>query len=285
MFAVTQSLSVTSRWPIANCRTTANVLVALSESSLAALVLNLAIQFATPGASPYSLKLMPECGTDRLAPKCEIKPLCSEPKLACRPPHWSRARNSWVRAESAAEAERRYTMIANVLADTASRLVACEGQSCDNFVWSGSTKQLALAALTVVVHESGLREDIQFGRGPLGRGSLGEACLMQLDARDAPYLATWIPEQQRQGIAYDKLKREQFAQSLLGDSPEALSRCFEVGMRMLARARASCSASSSWQHGMFSMYGTGTTCNAGVLRNRSRTFERMQAASRRPLRG
>jgi len=176
-------------------------------------------------------------------------------------------------------------VIADVLADTASRLTHCDGNGCEKFVWPGSTKQLALAALTVVLHESGLREDIQFGRGPLGRGSLGEACLMQLDARDAPYLASWIPEQERQTIAHDKTKREEFSQSLLGDSPEALSRCFEVGMRMLARARASCSASGSWQHGMFSMYGTGTTCNAGVLRDRSRTFERMQAVSRRPLRG
>jgi len=132
------------------------------------------------------------------------------------------------------------------------------------------------------LHESGLREDIQFGRGPLGRGSLGEACLMQLDARDAPYLASWIPEEQRKAIAHDKALREQFAQTLLGDSPQALSRCFEVGMRMLARSRSYCSQSSDWPHGMFSMYGTGTTCNAGVLRNRARTFQRLQSLANGP---
>jgi len=104
---------------------------------------------------------------------------------------------------------------------------------------------------------------------------------MQVDARDAPYVASWIPKEQRQKIAYNKDKREEFAQSLLGDSPEALGRCFEVGMRMLSRARVSCSTEVSWQHGMFSQYGTGATCDAGVLQNRSRTFERLQLAAQR----
>jgi hypothetical protein len=96
-------------------------------------------------------------------------------------------------------------------------------------------------------------------------------------------MAAWLPEEQRKEIAYDREKREQFAQSLLGDTPESLGRCFEVGLRMLARARSSCSTASSWQHGMFSMYGSGTTCNAGVLRNRSRTFERLQMAAERTM--
>lgn len=253
---------------------------ALSESSLAALVLNLAIQFAQPGASPYSLKPMPECGTERLSPTCELKPICAEPKLWCRPPHWSRSRAAWVRVESAEEAKQRYAVIADALAGTADRVHSCRHENCEPIVWQGSTRQLAVAALTVVLHESGLREDIQFGRGPLGRGSLGEACLMQVDARDAPYVASWLPRAERQQIAYSKEEREVFAQSLLGDSPAALGRCFEVGMRMLARARTSCGKSGDWRHGMFSMYGSGTTCNAGVLKNRTRTFERLEALSR-----
>ena len=108
---------------------------------------------------------------------------------------------------------------------------------------------------------------------------------MQLDARDAPYLASWVPEDERRAIAYSKERREEFAQSLLGDSPQALGRCFEVGMRMLVRARSACSTSSDWQHGMFSMYGTGTTCNSGVLRNRSQTFQRMRAVATHLLNG
>lgn len=233
---------------------------------------------------------MPECGIDRLAPTCPLKPVCDEPMLACRPPYWSRARNAWVRTESSDEAKRRYTAIARSLAGTAERLTKkCDGSggdaSCESVSWQGTSAQLAIATLTVVIHESGLREDIQFGREPLGRGALGEACLMQLDARDAPYLASWVPEEERRTIAYSREKREEFAQSLLGDSPEALGRCFEVGMRMLVRARSSCSAASDWQHGMFSMYGTGTTCNAGVLRNRSQTFQRMRAIATQLLRG
>lgn len=229
---------------------------------------------------------MPECGADRLVPTCPIKPVCDDPKLACRPPYWSRARNAWVRMESSGEAKQRYEVIAGSLASTAERLTSCTGDaSCDPSPWQGTAAQLAMAALTVVLHESGLREDIQFGRGPLGRGALGEACLMQLDARDAPYLASWIPESERRAIAYSKVKREEFAQSLLGDSPQALGRCFEVGMRMLVRARSTCSTVGDWQHGMFSMYGTGTTCNAGVLRNRSQTFHRMRAIATQLLNG
>jgi hypothetical protein len=102
---------------------------------------------------------------------------------------------------------------------------------------------------------------------------------MQLDARDAPYLATWVPESEREKIAFSKEERERFAVSLLGDSRVALGRCFEVGMRMLARARNSCDRTAGFPHGMFSMYGTGTTCNAGVLRNRSRTFQRLVGKS------
>ena len=110
-------------------------------------------------------------------------------------------------------------------------------------------------------------------KGFFGKVANTASCAMMFDlTRDA-------------AIAYSKERREEFAQSLLGDSPEALGRCFEVGMRMLARARASCGASSNWQHGMFSMYGTGTTCNAGVLRNRSQTFQRMRALATRMLSG
>jgi hypothetical protein len=103
---------------------------------------------------------------------------------------------------------------------------------------------------------------------------------MQLDARDAPYVASWVPEADRKRIAYSRDEREQFAVSLLGDSRQALGRCFEVGMRMLARARRSCEHSTSWQHGMFSMYGTGSTCNAGVLKNRTQTFKKLVGRAR-----
>jgi hypothetical protein len=167
-----------------------------------------------------------------------------------------------------------------VLASTAVKLTACEEESCEPLQWQGSPQLLALAALSVVLHESGLREDIQFGRPPRGRGPAGEACLMQLDARDAPVLATWLPREERQRDKKKKDEREAFAQTLLGDSPEALGRCLEVGMRMLARARRSCGQTESWKHGMFSMYGTGTTCNASTLRGRTETYQRLIARSR-----
>jgi hypothetical protein len=108
---------------------------------------------------------------------------------------------------------------------------------------------------------------------------------MQVDTREGPKLASWIPPSQREAITISQARREAFARRLLGDSGIALSRCFELGLRMLARARRSCEKSASWTHGMFSMYGTGTTCRADGLQNRSQTFHRLLAAVRRRAAG
>jgi hypothetical protein len=137
---------------------------------------------------------------------------------------------------------------------------------------------LALAALTVAIHESSLREDVQFGRK---RGSAGESCLIQVMPSQAPRHASWLDEAERERIAKDAHAREAFAKTLLGDSPEALSRCFEIGMRMLAQSRSSCSKSSrGWVFGMFSMYGTGTTCSAPrIAETRTRMYKQLADAT------
>ncbi len=185
--------------------------------------------------------------------------------------------------ESRSAAQRRFAGIASAIARTAERLTKCDGQGahpCEPMEWQGTSRSLALAALTVALHESGLREDVQFGHPPLGRGPSGEACLVQVALEQAPLNAAWLPQEERERIANSPKRREAFAKTLLGDSPAALDRCFEVGMRMLARARLSCGAGGvPWDFGMFSMYGGGKSCNVPPIgRTRSRTFQKLSSS-------
>jgi hypothetical protein len=254
--------------------------------SLTQLILALAISNTAPGSSPFSLEVMPECGTDPRNPACELSPVCAAPSPYCKPPRWSPARKAWVRVESRSTALRRYAGIASAISDTAQRLLACNPNDeryqarCEFSGWPGSARTLAIATLAVALHESGLREDIQFGRPPAGRGPAGEACLVQIAPAQAPLYATWLPREERESIAKDRDRRELFARELLGDSPVALRHCFEIGMRMLARSRVACQASRQpWDFAMFSMYGTGRTCNSrNMAEKRQRTFRALLRA-------
>jgi hypothetical protein len=251
-------------------------------SSLAELLLALAIRSAPPGRSPYSMEVVPECGTDPSVAACELRPVCEHLGPVCAPPRYSKFHSGWVRVESAESAARRYASIASALARTADWLTHCDPKKsmCPEHTWPGSTHQLAVSGLTVALHESGLREDVQLGRGPLGRGPAGEVCLVQVAVDEVPKYAGWIDAVQREELLEHAEPREGFAQSLLGESPSALERCFEVGLRMLIRARAACSmASVPWDHGMFAMYGSGRTCRLpGVADRRQRTFRTLFAA-------
>jgi hypothetical protein len=185
-------------------------------------------------------------------------------------------------------ARRRFARIAQSLASTATALVECQTlggdpiAGCKPVEWGGTTKTLALSALTVVLHESGLREDVQFGHPPLGRGPAGEACLMQLAPDQAANNASWLSPEEKEKAAQTPRERERFVKSLLGDSPAALSRCFDAGMRMLVRARRSCEGSGAWDFGMFSLYGGGKSCRVppiGTSRTRTlRTLTMKQPA-------
>lgn len=190
-----------------------------------------------------------------------------------------------MRYEQEAEAIARYRHVLGVMADTAHEFIASQDQAPAEYRWPGSETELALATLTVALHESGLRRDVQFGERPLGRGPKGELCLLQLHLEQAPRFAAWLPEDEKEALSRSPSRREQFAHTLLGDDEASLSRCFSIGMRMLARARTACSASGAgWVEGMFSMYGSGTRCRIPILANRTRTFRKLEALAQQALR-
>lgn len=246
------------------------------------LVLALAVAHGNPGRSPYSKEVAAECGRDPDAPTCDLVAACADAAPRCRAPHWSRARSAWVRTESKPRALERFAGIAVHLAATAERLVACDESDpgCVAAAWTGNARSLALATLTVALHESGLREDVQHGHPPLGRGPAGEACLLQVALDQGPRHASWLDPDERVAVASDPARRERFARSLLGEAPDALGRCLEVGMRMLVQARRACGNSRvHWDFGMFSMYGGGRTCDLPPIgRTRSKTFRTLSVA-------
>lgn len=238
---------------------------------LAELLLALAVRAVPPGYSPYSLEPAAGCGVDPKQPTCELLPTCKELTRRCEPPRYSPARKAWVRVESKARGLERYRRITQSLARVATQLTSCspEEEHCIAPEWPSGSEQLALVGLTVALHESGLREDIQFGQPPLGRGSLGEACLIQVMTDQAPKYASWLSKKEQGRILASSKAQERFAETLLGDSPKALDRCFEIGLRMLVRARRACRTKSvAWQHGMFAMYGSGHTCRLPSVANK-----------------
>lgn len=259
---------------------------AMRIAELTQLVFALTLDHGHPGRSPYSFEVLEQCGKDARAPTCDVQAPCDD-GLHCAPPKFSPARRAWVRIERRETATRRFAKIAHALADSTRRLAECTARDgtklepCTPIEWSGSTRDLALAALTVALHESGLREDVMFGRPPLGRGPAGEACLMQVAPNELTN-APWLDPEQRQEAVSSPRAREQIAKTLLGDSQEALGRCFELGIRLLARSRRSCERSGvPWESSMFALYGTGKTCRAPALSARTKTFRTLRAA--RPL--
>ncbi len=251
---------------------------------LAPVILSLAMSHAPPGRSLYSYESEPSCGHDAKKAACPLERVCAEPGPYCAAPKWSPPRNAWVHVESRETAIRRYARVAEAAALTASRLVSCKDaqgapiQGCEPEDWPDTERSLALAGLTVALHESGLREDIMFGHPPLGRGPAGEVCILQVATDQAPLYASWLPAEERTRISRSRVDRERFAKTLLGDSPQAIGNCFEVGMRMLIRSRKACSASVAWEHGMFAMYGSGARCKLPVVADkRQRTFEQLRS--------
>jgi len=246
------------------------------------------------GNSPYSFEVLDSCGVDKALPLCEIAPQCAVDAWRCAPPRWSDSRGGWVVAESGEQAKARYRKISESIARVSFMHARCRDkygtvvEDCKPSGWPEGPESLAMAAATTALWESGLREDIMHGHAPMGRGALGEACLVQVMPNQIRRLANWIPKEEQK--EYDRLPygrargdlEEKWAQQMLGDSPEELDRCFDVGMRALARARRACSGrlGGSWHQKMWAMYGTGNSCTSAHAHKRSSTYHRM--ASYRP---
>lgn len=138
-------------------------------------------------------------------------------------------------------------------------------------------KELIVVAAGLAIAESGMREDVENGRGRAkhpddaggqGRGPAGEACFMQIYPGS---IAVFAPD------------GDGSPESLIGSDSEHLVRCFRTGMRMLIHARAYC----NWRmgpmlkdnpqyqydlyYGMFSLYGNGHSCMSNDAKASYRT--------------
>lgn len=239
-------------------------------------VLALLVAYSTnAGNSPYSFQLVPGCGTQEKAPTCQIIPTCAVPDAwRCAPPRWSDARGGWVVPESREIALRRYRGIAESISRVAFMQARCRDEHgsvierCTPAAWPEGPESLARVAATTAIWESGLREDIQHGYPPMGRGPDGEVCLVQVMPSQISKYASWIPAEEKKEWSRSNVIRrreieEGWAAQMLGDRPEALDKCFETGLRALAHCRAACRSKMgiSWMHGMWAMYGTGNACS------------------------
>jgi len=230
---------------------------------LAKWLFSLLIASTKPGGSVYSFEPALECGTDAVRATCPLTRSCSNDGPLCAAPRWSAVRQAWVRPETREGAARRFVSVANALAETSTRLTGCRDESgsvvedCKPIAWGGGARGLASALTTLVVWESGGREDIEAGYAPMGRGPDHEACMCQeMPDHIKPY-ASWLPE----GATV-----EDAVQSVLGE--QNLGHCFEVAARMISIRRQN---AASMCHGldpiyaMFSLYGTGSRCSSAGL--------------------
>ena len=248
------------------------------------------------GNSPYSFEIAQGCGTNQSSPMCALTPQCEVKAWRCAPPRWSPAREAWVIPETSAKAKERYHKIAESIARVSFWHARCRDEwgavreDCTPSGWPEGPESLARVAATTALWESGLREDIMFGHAPMGRGAMGEACLAQIMPSQIRQFASWIPQDELD--IYDKLPLgkergewdEKWAQRMLGDSPEALDRCFDVAMRALARARGACVGrqGGGWAYKMWAMYGTGNRCSSYGIHDdfaakRASTYHRMKS--------
>jgi hypothetical protein len=256
------------------------------------IVLTLLISHTVPGHSVWSVE--PACPAEAQS--------CSG---AVRSSHYGGA---WVRQETRQHALERYETITQALDQSASELL-CEGEAgpfgdeCrpapDAIDWRKrkrwSRLRLEVMAAALAIQESGLREDVQVGRGSSrhasddggrGRGPSGEGCLVQPHPASAWIFSEPSPDREL-ARAGNPDARERLIRRLLGTDQDSTARCFMVGLRMLMHARAHCEWSDptvDWDFATFSLYGTGTSCdsvNKGKTRARTELFRRMYEEARR----
>ena len=223
--------------------------------NLADAILAVMLKAVPPGRGGFTLT--------RQAYSVELVPtdLCAPEAAECAGARHSKFYGTWVRQESAETGRARYQKMAGRLA-----LLLAE---------SSSPALEAGRVIGVSVNESGLREDVEFGRGRSGRvkptqaqyddaggegrGPGNEACVMQI----LPSMAQKFggPE------------------ALLGDSDGAIDRCFSAGLEQLRHGEQMCRSvakrqvrlpdgshvTKSLTYAMVSYFGTGSSCTSSNL--------------------
>lgn len=216
----------------------------------------------------------------------EVAQDCAATAETCPDARWSSFYQAWVRRESRESAEARFAEIVSAAVDAANDVLCLDEQErprpgCTPYPgvvgkrgmrWTRT--ELATLTTAVAVIESGLREDVQVGRGSAkkpsddggrGRGPGKEACLLQIHP-----------------VIYQRFTDVPL-EGLLGREPANLRECFRTGMRMLITARAYCAGQAPrvpWDWAATAMYVSGTSCssaNGGKTGARTHLYRRMMA--------
>jgi hypothetical protein len=239
--------------------------------SLTSTLLSVLLLQTSPGGTAFSVEIAKDCAGAK----------------TCTGARWSTFYGAWVRRESKSTAEDRYGEIVRAAVDAASDVLCLDDQdrqreNCAPYPpaigkrglrWTRT--ELATMTTAVAIIESGLREDVQVGRGSArkvsddggrGRGPGKEACLLQIHP-----------------VIYRRFTQVPLEQ-LLGRNPQALRECFATGMRMLVNARAYCASQAPrvpWDWATSAMYVSGSSCsdsNSGKTAARTHLFRRMMVA-------
>lgn len=213
--------------------------------TLEAWLLSAALAMAPPGNTAFSVTPVASCAGSSV---------CAGAKR-------SSFYGTWVKQETAAEGRARYELI--------TRELAAESEAQAVKPWT--PRSLGAMALGIAIIESGLREDVQVGRGwaklasddgGMGRGPGKEAGFPQLHP----------------SIASRFLDPGKKLEDVLGLNPEAVRLAWRAQLRMLVHARQYCWAvapKTDWAFATVSLYGTGTSCesiNSGKTRRRVDAF-------------
>jgi len=206
------------------------------------ILLSVLVTQVPPGTSHYSVHSA-DCAS--------TEPICPGAK-------WSTFYQTWVRKETKEEAIERYRDLSNKTIAVAES-ITCKDidekpiTDCTPVRGAEAWRTLSLVAITasVVIAESGIREDVLMGRGRSGkpsddggegRGPGNEACYMQIHP-----------------------STHADPTSLLG--PAGLEQCLREGMRRLVHSHWYCqwhpgskASLEPWDFKVFSLYGTGNSC-------------------------
>jgi hypothetical protein len=271
----------------------------------------LMLEMRPPGDTHFSVVPVPECDGVEM----------------CEGAVRSTFYRSWVRQETYEQGKQRYRMLVSeqeraIEAILCVRLDGTQIPDClpEPIALDKKTKKLLfgpeIAVATMLgaaIPESGLREDVQVGRGfarpcpkggprsiegvcgpsddgGMGRGPGGEACMMQPHPSIGWRFADGDPALLARARAGDKAAREAVMQSLVGRDAASVGRCWRTGLRMLLHAYAHCGWSLArgklkedpW-YAMYSQYGTGTSCtssNHGKTLYRFNVFLKVRARAR-----